>query len=583
MYFLSRLFMRLSVLLGIYALILAIVIGWPMSGVLAAAARVAHTLRGRKLQRTTLGSARWASERDLDRAGMLGAASGLLLGRIYVQPRRLRSILSVIWGRISSREACERFCALFQRHRVHVVRANRAIHTATFAPSGLGKGVSLVVPFLQESEDSCVVVDFKGELAMLTADHCRQAFGHQVVLLDPYGVVTKTPDSFNALQEIDAMSATALDACNDIAKALVVRSGEEKDPHWNDSAEAWISAMLATVVRYGGSHGMRSLQTMRDLLSSPERIGMALQLMRESDAWDGMLARAGGQLEHMVDRERSSTLSTVARHLRFLDTPAIAASTQASSFDASALSAGKMTIYLILPPDHMRSQMGLLRLWITSFLRSIVKGGLNPEHQVHFVLDEAASLGQLEAIEDALDKYRGYGVRLHFFFQSAGQLRKCFPNGQDQTLLSNTTQIYFGVNDMATAELVSARLGEHTITVESGGTSDGTSLQRSMGGQPQVSSGQNFGTNQNWQLQARKLLKPEEVIGLPPRIAVTFTPGVPPICTELLRYFEEPKRRPSWISSSLAACRTLAMGLLCFAIALVAAITLTQAITRSTG
>ena len=47
--------------------------------------------------------------------------------------------------------------------------------------------------------------------------------------------------------------------------------------------------------------------------------------------------------------------------------------------------------------------------------------------------------------------------------------------------------------------------------------------------------------------QARKLLKPEEVITLPPRCAITFTPGVPPVFTTLLRYYEE-KHLGKWSS-----------------------------------
>ena len=43
---------------------------------------------------------------------------------------------------------------------------------------------------------------------------------------------------------------------------------------------------------------------------------------------------------------------------------------------------------------------------------------------MHFVLDEAASLGHMDALDDAVDKFRGYGVRLQFYFQSLGQLAK---------------------------------------------------------------------------------------------------------------------------------------------------------------
>jgi type IV secretion system protein VirD4 len=160
---------------------------------------------------------------------------------------------------------------------------------------------------------------------------------------------------------------------------------------------------------------------------------------------------------------------------------------------------------------------------------------------VHFVLDEAVSLGHLDAIDDSVDKYRGYGVRLQFYFQSLGQVKTCFPDGQEQTLLSNASQIFFGVNDNATAEYVSARLGEETIIVESGGTSTGTSRQSSNGPQSSSSTSYSRTSSSNWQPQARKLLKPEEVMALSPRVAITFTPGMRPICTTLLRYYEEPQ------------------------------------------
>jgi len=157
-------------------------------------------------------------------------------------------------------------------------------------------------------------------------------------------------------------------------------------------------------------------------------------------------------------------------------------------------------------------------------------------NKVHFVLDEAASLGHMEALDDAVDKYRGYGVRLQFYFQSVSQVRKSFPDGQDQTLLSNVSQVFFGINDLPTAEYVSNRLGEKTIVVRSGGTSTGTSRQGSNQGTNYSSSSN---TNDNWAQQGRKLLKPEEILALSDWIVITFTPGVPPIWTTRIRYFEE--------------------------------------------
>ncbi len=583
-YFLARYVLSLVIFVSTYSVLLISLIGWPWSGFVVPALVLASVQRQRAAL-TTLGSARWAEARDLRAAGMLNAQSGLILGRIPSQPNLGAAVNSVLTMRTSSAQACEDFLKLFQRDRSELVRLPQAVHTAVFAPSGVGKGVSCVVPFLRDCRESCVVIDFKGENAKLTAEHRRKAFGHRVVLLDPYGIVTAKSDSFNPLDEIRTENPHAIDECNDLAKALVVRTAEEKEPHFNDVAEAWIAALIATVAFYGEAGEARSLQTVRDLLSTPERLEMALRLMRESPAWDGMLARMGGQLAHVVDREKSSTLSTVARHLRFLDTPAIAAVTRQSSFDPAELLKGKTTIYLILPAEHMRAQAGWLRMLISSLFRSVVRGGLRNHSPVHFVCDEAASLGSLDVIEDAVDKYRGYGVRLQFYFQSLGQLKKCFPNGQDVTLLSNTTQIYFGVNDTTTAEMVSARLGEQTIVVASGGTNDGSSSQHTFGGQVSQSSSHSVSTSHNWQQQARKLLKPEEVTGLPSNVAITFVPGLPPIRTRLLRYYEEPTlgRTPTPWTQVRQSCRTLITALLLLMVCLGIAAALTVVVSRLPG
>ena len=90
---------------------------------------------------------------------------------------------------------------------------------------------------------------------------------------------------------------------------------------------------------------------------------------------------------------------------------------------------------------------------------------------------------------------------------------------------------------MPTAEYVSNRLGEETIVVRSGGTSTGKSWQSRITAMAATSSSSN--ASDNWQQHGRKLLKPEEILMLSDRIAITFTPGVPPIWTTLVRYFEE--------------------------------------------
>ena len=199
---------------------------------------------------------------------------------------------------------------------------------------------------------------------------------------------------------------------------------------------------------------------------------------------------------------------------------------------------------------------------------------------VQFVVDEAASLGDFKPIADMIAIGRGYGIRLVLSYQSLGQLKLCFPEGQDQTLLGNVTQIYFAVNDTATAEEVSRRLGEHTIIVASGGTSSGSSYQYTQGAQSSSSRGSSGNSSSNWQQVARKLLKPEEIMALPPRTALAFAPNVPPVCSTLLRWYEEPwlGRKSGWLVRSMAACLTLVASLAFAATAVLSAAALTEAV-----
>jgi type IV secretion system protein VirD4 len=155
---------------------------------------------------------------------------------------------------------------------------------------------------------------------------------------------------------------------------------------------------------------------------------------------------------------------------------------------------------------------------------------------VHFVLDEAKGLSHMQCIDDAIDKYRGYGVRLQLYYQSIGMLKECFPKDGGQTLLANTTQVFFGTQELDTASQISARLGEQTIVVESGGRGRSESVQPGHHGHRQRSYSTN--SNFNWNQIARKLLKPEEILTLDERIAITFVQGMPPIWTRLERYYE---------------------------------------------
>ena len=573
MYRLSRLMLILALIAGFFSLVM---VTFRYSGLIFLAVFVLIGIFGKRSHATltAFGTARWASVDDLRSKGMLGATKGLIIGRAYDEgsPSFILALYPLFNSKVSSQAACEMFVESLKFGRKpmpipDLVRLPNAVHTMVCAPTGVGKGVSCVIPFLLTCPESVVVVDFKGENAERTAEHRRKVFGHRIVLLDVLKLISQNPATLNPLDQIKKDSPTVLEECRDLATALVSRNPDERDPHWADSAILWITALIAVVVWYGESND-RSLQTVRTLLTNPGQLEMAISLMCSSDAFGGMLKRLGGQLRNYTDKELNSTLTTTNRFLNFLDSPAVFESTKSSNFNPEDLLDGKTSIYLILPPASRRSLAPLLRMWIVSMLGACVRGGLQEKNKVHFVLDEAASLEKMEAIDDAIDKFRGYGIRLIFIFQSLGQLKKCFPEDDGQTLLSNVTQLFFGVNDLPTAEYVSNRLGDGTIVVNSGGSGTGNSRQNSRNGEN--SSGSSSNASHNWNQHGRKLLTGAEVLSLPARMAITFTPGVPPVYTELVRYYEESfsNRQPTRIAriKAIAKVTYIAAALLLFSV-----------------
>lgn len=519
----------------------------------------------RRFQLTAFGTARFAGPADLRRAGMLDSTNGLMIGRVNASVNLFARIMALFNPLLSSEAACQQFF----RKRTGLVRLSKAVHSAIFAPTGAGKGTSCIVPFLMTCPDSAVVIDCKGgENAKLTAEFRRKKFGHRIVLLDPFKLVTQTPDTLNPLASIGKDSPFAIDDCREIAAAIVERKEEKGDGvHFLDNAEAAIAAMAALVVQFG-EDDHKSLQTVCDIVSNPDKWQKAIELMCASDAWQGMLARMGGNLAHLKERELASTMSTISRFLRFLSTPAIAASTGESSFDPAEIHSGKFTAYLVLPTERASALSPLLRLQIGTFLRAVVRGGLQEKRKIHFICDEANKLGKMDQISDALTVGRGFGLRMQLYYQDIGEVKKCWPDGAETTLMANVTQVYFGCNDNETAKYVSERLGEETIIVTSGGTSTGTSHQG--GDQGQRSTSYSTNGSDNWAQQGRRLLKPEEVMALPDRIAITFTPGVPPICSRLVRYYESDFRE-TWLGKLFAKARMVVVSTALLLLALMTA------------
>jgi len=462
----------------------------------------------------------------------------VIIGYISGKPSRIDGVKALFNSRLSDKQAVLRFLsACRKKPPKQLVRLNNRLHTTVIAPSGAGKNVSIVEPFLFDSSENCICIDIKGENARITSEHRARAFSHNIVMIDPFKLVTETPSTFNVIEYLDPLNPTVLDEIRAIAEAIVIKEPNSRDPHWQQKAEIYITGAIASVVHFcPPTH--RSLQEVAEIMADKSLLKGAIQALQNSNAHGGLLARLGNEMSLSTDKELDGILSTANRSLTVLSTPAVVESTKAiNGFNPSALSDSKVTVYLILPHQYIRSHAGLMRLWVTALMRSVVSRGVINPRPVNVILDECAALGHLEAIEDMLTIGRGFGLKIIAVFQSMSQIKKVFPEGQEGVLLSNSTQIFWRVSDHETAEHVRTRLGEQTIIINSGGSGDGRSYQSSQQGQN--SSSYSTNSSYNWSQHGRSLLTAAEVTALNERVAITFTPGLPPIRTRLVRYYEK--------------------------------------------
>ena len=415
-----------------------------------------------------------------------------------------------------------------------IIRANDHVHLGTFAPAGAGKGVAAVIPILRSYRGSVVIVDSKGENFTLSAEHRQRRFSHRTARLDPFAVCGTVGDSLNPLDFLDPASPDLLDACRDIANMIVHRTGTEPDPHWNDSAERCITAFIYFVASCETDLSRRNLLAVRGIIRSRDAYLATLGIMRQHG---GMVKQQADSLSWLQDKELSSTLSVAQRHTAWMDSPPVSACLQRSTFDPRELRGGKLDLYYVLPPERLGTLSPLLRLWLGSTLRILVRGPASEAKPVLFLVDEAAHIGRMQMLEDAITLMRGYGIRIWLFFQSINQLQKCYGDNA-QTILDNLgTQQYFGIsNSFDTAEAISKRIGDCTILQRSTNDTKGHSRSTgpTQGGGDNASSSLSVTTSE----MARRWAKAEEIMTLPADMGLVFHRNMPVIPVKLCKYYE---------------------------------------------
>ncbi|NSX54806.1 type IV secretory system conjugative DNA transfer family protein [Parasulfitobacter algicola] len=489
-------------------------LGWVLAGNVAIAGFLfglfywlARGVRSLSRIPTTFGSAKWATRPDLVANKLIGVA-GIHLGK---------------FGDSSSQTDIS-----YQGDR----------HLLTIAPTRSGKGTTQIIPNLLTYQGSMLVIDPKGENALITAK-ARQKLGQKVHVVDPWGIASDTGLDTARFNPMDWLVEGDLDIAENamlLADALVI-ADNHGDQFWIEEAKALIQGIILFVATDPEEDGQRHLGRVRDLLlQNSETLKKLFAHMTHSP--HHIVRSTGERCLQKETKLMSNVLATAQAQTHFLDSTKLRDSLSQSDFAFDDLKASPMTVYLVLPADRLHT----FSRWLRSLVQQAVTVNARdiatkPAKPVLFLLDELPSLGRLTMIEQAYSLMAGFGLQLWGIVQDCSQLKSLYGEGWETFIGNSGVVQYFGSRDRMTAEYFSALCGDTTVWNFS--TAVSATFSSSSGATGGGSSNSTGNTDTRAAAQ-RKLAYPDELMRLSADNQLLFVENMDPIIAHKRPWFKDP-------------------------------------------
>ncbi len=356
-------------------------------------------------------------------------------------------------------------------------------HVLTMAGSRAGKSVSLIGN-LAFYRGSVLATDPKGELANKTARR-RAELGQKVYVLDPFERTKGTAQTFraayNPMTVLTLENPFIVEDAALIADGLVIRSSQDNDPHWDESAKTFITGILLYVATANlFRETERNLITARHIISramvtdeDTEDYILTREAMRAAETLEAagheeVAAAIEGSIRSFFDKsenERAGVLSTVRRHTDFLDYKSMKTVLTGHDFDLRDLKRDpkEISIYLCLPAGRMSMCNRWMRIIINQMMDAMEQEERRPDAPVLVCLDEFPVLGFMKQLQDAAGQIASFGVKLWVIIQDWGQGEELYGKRWESFAANAGIFQAFGNVDLTSTEYISKRLGKTRI------------------------------------------------------------------------------------------------------------------------
>lgn len=403
-------------------------------------------------------------------------------------------------------------------------------HVLIMASTRSGKGVTLIIPHLLTYAGSAFVLDPKGENAKATGRH-RRRLNRTVHYLDPFGISGQPQSRFNPLARFTPENMEAESKA--LAAALFIVGDRDRGDHWSAGGQQLLASIILYVfVSPDIPPENKDLPTVRRLLLG--NLKPTLDAMVEMDDADGLLCDLAVSFKETPEKEFGSIVSTAQRQTEILDNPSIIACLSAAGegqeVDFTLWHTNTMTVYLCLSAPKFPVFNRWLRLVLASALDEMTDALNSPPLPVCFMLDELATLGHMQTVENAIGLAAGYGIQLVTVFQDIAQMRDLYKSRWASFIANAGVRAIFNLDDFDTAEYWSKFIGGRIATTSSG--------QQDVYGTPKSQ-----GTGE----AVRPLFPPDKLMmDFAAGQMLVLVQGARPIISKRIAYFEDPELEGLW-------------------------------------
>lgn len=528
------------------------------------------------------GTARFATRKDLKNYGML-QQHGVVCGELA----EAKVNYKIDAEKASLTLHCKKPAALV----CHSGRTN----TLMIAPTRSGKGVSTVIPTclnygvpyeaydkkqhkkVVKGRGSMVIFDPKGENWAATAGY-RSKFSRVIPFrpLDAenntahYNPIWEIPDSpseafswADTIGEIffggDSAKAASDGAtqyfnntARDIFAGVVMHVRFSKDIPWKDKNLATVLHVFSSASEEEEKKeepvtiqdGDKTTQvTPKAKQQDDEETGgpggKMLEEMIKADHGNEkihqLIVEAANRSKIQTPKERASTYSTVFSKISLFQDPLLANATSYSDFSVDDFINSKngISLYLIVPYNHIKRISPVFRMIITFMIKKFSAGETNANEvklkiPCLFLLDEFPVLGYFPDIALNAGILAGYGVTFFIVCQALNQIIDVY--GENHPFLDHCkTIILYAPGSIKDARTFSESIGNRSVLLDNISAS---------GSKYQVGFNN---ISRSSQETSTSLINPDELMKLEFSRAIIMNQGMPPYKGKKVVYYEDPR------------------------------------------